>query len=347
MGAGFNKRGNMIDLILSPMFVVIIVLTLVFLPLLKYATSVGKSAYFEREFYSKDLGLMVSALQAAPNDVTVNYENVRNVNVTFKPNYIESYGYDVNPKNSPSKVTRFHIFPSSVSVIETLISPIVITDEKGYQSVLPYTIRLNKNQKEIIASSSNGFSSQLPKKDIVDVAVDKFISALYEQKNIYIDVAYGNGKSIDGVDANVFGKTICNAAVSGTYFSRVDKCNMDKSANIEERIKLAERADFIVIIYVNQESDDSLKIYYYEGVGPNVETSKKVAEQAIKIFENNGIVLSRDDISHLNSNEDIKKILLQNKPGFVIEIGDIEKLETNSIYVIGESIKNALLVISK
>lgn len=346
MGVVLRKRGNLTEMVLSPMFVVIIVLALVFLPLLKYTTSVGQSSYFEREFYTKDLGLMVSALQAAPNNVVLNYENVKKVNVTFTSNYIEAYGYNVNPSQSPSKVSRFHIFPSSVEVLSIMLSPGISTDDKGNSNPLAYNILLNKDSKTITASSSNGFSSNVQKKDVIDKAIDNFISGLYEQKKIYIDVVYGSGKTSDGVDGDLFGKRICTGATVASNFLKIDRCNLENRAKIDERIKLANSADFVVVLFVNEKSNDDLKVYYYEGSSASVDISKRIAEYAVKVFSDNEYSMERADISTLD-NDEIKKIITKDKPGIVIQIGNVDELDTDDIDVFSNDLKNLLTGVSK
>lgn len=343
MGVWINKRGNLTEMVLSPMFALIIVLALVFIPLLKYTTAVGQSAYFEREFYSKDLGLMVSALQAAPNNVILNYNNVKSVNVTFKSNYIETHGYDVNPLNSPSKVSRFHIFPSSVEVIGVTLSPGIITDEKGNSNPIAYSIMLNKDSKTITASSSNGFTANVQKKDSVDLAIDDFISKIYEEKKIYIDTI-GSGITSDNNDGVIFGKRICTGVLPGKSF--LNDCPLDNRATLEDRIKLAKAADFIIVIFVNEESGDDLTVYYYEGTGETVDKSKKIADYAVKMFSNGRFVMTRDDIAHLD-NDEIKKIISKDKVGIVIEIGNVDELKASDIGIFSSDLRNLLLGVSK
>lgn len=347
MGVCFYKRGNLTEMVLSPMFIVLVVLALVFLPLLKYTTSVGQSSYYEREFYAKDLGLMISVLQAAPNDVVISYEQVKNVNVTIAPNYVLVHGFDVSPVKTPSKVTKFHIFPSSLEIVKTVLSPPVVTEDNGYVSPFEYSIVLNKNSNRISASSSTGMSlTPTPQKDSIDNSIDSFISALYEDNKIYIDVVYGSGKTSDGDDADVFGKAICNGIIIGNDYSSIDKCNLYNRATINDRINFAKQAEMIVVIYVNDRSNEKLRIYYHEGASSSNDKSKRISEFAVNVFSNAGYLTDKRPMTDLNDNE-INQILTPDKVGFVIEIGNVDSLKKSDVISISEQVKNVLIKVSK
>ena len=344
-----KKRGNLTELVLSPMFVVLIVLGLVFFPLLKYATSVGQSSFFEREFYAKDLGLMISAFQAAPNNVIVNYERVRNVNVSFTPNYIESFAYNIDPSKNPSKVTKFHIFPSSIDILKIMVGPSVVTDDKGNSNPIEYNIVLNKNDKSISIASSNGFSNTIiPSRQGLDAVIDSFVSHIYEKKSIYIDTIHGSGILNDNTSADIFGRVICNG-IGGRndYLKSSPDCDIAGRIDLQKKIKFAKNADFVVLIFVNDNLiSDDLKIYYYEGSSEFSDKSNKIASYATTLFENKNYVIRRRNLDELKNSE-VSLILDKSRSGFVIEIGKIDTKGKDDISKISDVLSKLLSEVSK
>ena len=145
MGIFSKKRGNLIEMLLSPMFLLLIVLTLVFLPLLKYTSDIGKSSYYEREFLSRDVGLMIAALQASPNDAMVNYgEKTYGLYLLIKPGSVQAYSDD--PESSKARVSSFQLIPSKLRMEKFSFGPKTEKDQEGEEVKIPFRLTLKKEE---------------------------------------------------------------------------------------------------------------------------------------------------------------------------------------------------------
>jgi|GEM_PF-6692794 len=87
------KRGNVIDLMTSPLFITIVALGLVGLTIFSAITQIGSSTTFEQKSYSADAALLIDSLYAVRKDVNLNYIYLTPENIGFQitPNTIIAY----------------------------------------------------------------------------------------------------------------------------------------------------------------------------------------------------------------------------------------------------------------
>lgn len=64
-----NKRANVMDLVLQPLFVTIVALGIVLLILLSSINDIKSSTTYEKKFYSADMALLIESMFALPKDI--------------------------------------------------------------------------------------------------------------------------------------------------------------------------------------------------------------------------------------------------------------------------------------
>lgn len=87
------KKGNLIDLITSPLFVTIVALGLVGLTILNAVAQVGSSTTFEQKHYSADIALLVDTLYSFRKDINIHYKYTPPQTMAFniEPHTVTAY----------------------------------------------------------------------------------------------------------------------------------------------------------------------------------------------------------------------------------------------------------------
>lgn len=87
------KRGNVIDLMTSPLFVTIVALGLVGLSILQAATQIGTDTTFEQKYYSADAALLIDSFYALRKDLNINYNYFlpSNFGMNVEPSVVTVY----------------------------------------------------------------------------------------------------------------------------------------------------------------------------------------------------------------------------------------------------------------
>lgn len=344
-----GKRGD-VELQFSALSPLIIVF-LVFIILLVYVGAVGSSTYFEREFLTSDIGLMIEALQAAPYNAQVNYpsdnsEKAKKLKIIINKNFVEAHNYDINPKIAPSKTSRYNIIPSSIDVIETSMSPRIEKDTNGGDIAFSYRLYFYKTQDEISASMDQKNSPLEENSGVMKNIIDTFVDNWYENQKVYIDLMYNKGAATGTkVDGEVLLTNICRyldiTVRDGVY--SLNDCTYRLTLSIEERIKAAEKADLVVILYVNEKKPDSdtIDVYTLNQGGDLSAKSEKLAALSLKTLEESTIYNSKSGKLEDPLRSDVLKIA-SGKPAIVVEIGYLQNPENKDVDSLGRAILGAI-----
>ncbi len=337
-----GKKGSFQELVLGPLFPLIIAFV-VFLLMLNYTSSVAKSSYFEREFMSRDVGLLIESIEASPGSVSLTYpqQNIKNdITLVVTKTYVKTYSYDVDPKLAPSKTSQYFFIPSILPITELTAAPKVVKDSNGKIQVYGYDLYFAKSSGGLIPSS---IQKTVPKESakgscgLLNTAVEDW----YATKKVYIGVLpSGNSKTTKDGEATsqVFANRVCTSFPTSGFFP-INNCNpITSSIDVKD-------ADFIMLIYVNEDSHDkTIKVYFQDG-----QSDASSKSQEMGCFAENSIgsigVKFNGNISEEKISDSLKPQvdgIAAGKPVIAVEIGNIEELEKADIQNIGKALQSAV-----
>ena len=335
-----NKRGDA-ELELTALSPLIIVLG-VFIILLVYISGVGESSYFEREFLTRDIGLMLGALQASPNNVQVNYpiENsnkAKDLKIDINQKYVEAHAYNLDPKIAPSKVSRYYLFPSILPIVELNAAPKIEKDSNGKDITYSYRLYFLKDSSGITPSMDNKNSPAEKNEGYIKNMIYTAIENWYATSKVYIETMYNPGGKTGEIKGDVLLKSICSF-LDRTKGEGIYSGNNCEPTIPEIRKDLVLKADYVIILYVNGEKQDSTVIDIYP-VGQTGDTAAK-SEKLASLLEGN---LNR--VSMVSSKKQIEGPLksaaidiASGKPAILVEIGNIDKIVKGDIKTITDAV---------
>ncbi len=343
-----TKRGNFQELVLGPLFPLIIVFA-VFLILLSFTNAVAQSSYFEREFLTKDIGLVIESLQASPYDVQLNYpdensKHAKELKITINKNYVQANPYNVEPLLSPSKTSKFLLFQSNMPVADFVAAPKVEKDQNGVD--MPYSYRLSflKNINGISSSSNQNNIPVQNDESYFKSIINTQVSEWAETPHVYVDMFYtpSDKDFKSAIDGKIMLRDICRTldlTVSKGIYSLND-CTYPQASN--DRKKQAETSDLIVILYVNEQKQtkETIDVYYSDKNDVSGKKSQKLAGLSLINLKPtySDTEMKRMYASLILSVEQIS----ESKPVIVVEIGNVEKLNRQDIEKIGNSLISAI-----
>lgn len=87
------KKGNVVDLMTSPLFITIVALGIVGLTILNATTKIGSDTTYEQKYYSADTALLMDSLYAVRKDVNLHYiySAPKDIGFKFQPNAVTAY----------------------------------------------------------------------------------------------------------------------------------------------------------------------------------------------------------------------------------------------------------------
>jgi hypothetical protein len=341
-----NKRGDA-EVVLAPLAPLIIVIG-VFILLLIYISGVGQSSYFEREFLTRDIGLMVGALQAAPYNVQINYpsengDKAKDLKINITKNYVEAYTYNLDPKIAPSKVSRFYLFPSIMPITELNAAPKVEKGGDGKDITYSYRLYFMKDITGIIPSMNNK-NTPTEKGESYFNPIYTAIENWYQTPKVYIETIYdSDGKTEDrDIKGTDLLKSLCSfldiSGGEGIYSSEdihsSDNCVYSREQSDEKkkaRILNLEKADFVLIIYVNELKQDStiIDIYPVGQTGDFAAKSLKLADISLGNLKAVNIVSSKKQLEGALKARALN--IASGKPAILVEIGNLEKIKKDDL----------------
>ncbi|MBR9691043.1 hypothetical protein GOV08_05160 [Candidatus Woesearchaeota archaeon] len=346
-----KKRGNIIEMVLNPLFHVLIAFGIILL-LLNYTTSVGKSSYYEREFLSRNTGLMIEALQAAPNNVTAKYTlSTHGLILSFEKDKVVAYPHDVDPETSNVKVSAYPIIPSSLKIDENILKPNIITGAKGKEVPFPFKLSFQKTSERIIPTTEGYSPKHEEQKEANCIFVNTLDEVWADQKKVLIDVidVGKQGATKDNILSSTFAAGICGSLTLGTSDKAFLPINSDCKTlgmSIDDHIKKIENLnpDLLIILFVNtnNETENTLKIYYVgDGADKNKEIKlacqiiSKLLDADIKYTSAQKIGGLPPYLSHISS-------VLKGRTSILIDVGNINHLQNKDIKQISEALHDAV-----
>ena len=255
---------------MSPMFVVLVVMVLVFIPLLYYTSSLGEQSYFEREFIVRDIGLLIDAIHASPNDVKINYPDTKGLNISFKKDLISSSKFD-----EKNQISGFYIVPSGLYLYETDLNPKIIISQ-GEKIALKYNLMIEKNTKD---------GTIIPQIENNNIVVEKrskineFISTKDVLKDQVITIMVDHLTTKTNKDIE---NSICFGIVSkGQNIFPTDNfgCN-------DQKIKPISESNMVIIIEASNDVSDNELIVEYFGNQGEYDQKRKSEKLAFIISDN-------------------------------------------------------------
>lgn len=336
-----RKRGNLIEIILSPFFILLVIFTLVLFPLLNYVASIGESSYFEREFLSRDVALVMDTLIASPNNVEIDYNVNLGLNLTIEPGLVSSHSYDTNPLRSPSKVSKFPFVMSNISIGIKKFSPKVEKINGKTQAPYPYTFTLLKIENTILKKSEFSSTSPVTSSPICK-QIQTFIPDWRESIKISVIVKTKSGTDQEKIAAN----GVCTGLVinpDANIYPTQESCSIGSKTS-----RSCTDSDLIIYIYITDDRrENKFDVYYYHNDGDDISImSKKLGcimlgtLKEINLYASHGIGL--DNLpKELVFNDDDDKACIGQKPVVIVDVGDVKFLkDANQI----TSVSNAIFM---
>lgn len=96
-----TKKGNVVDLMTSPLFITIVALGIVGLTILNATTKIGADTTYEQKYYSADAALLIDSLYSVRKDANLHYIYLTPENIGFKiePHTVTAYTKDAPEGN--------------------------------------------------------------------------------------------------------------------------------------------------------------------------------------------------------------------------------------------------------
>jgi len=95
------KKGNVVDLMTSPLFITIVALGIVGLTILNATTKIGSDTTYEQKYYSADAALLIDSIYSVRKDANLYYIYLTPENIGFKiePHTVTAYTKDASEGN--------------------------------------------------------------------------------------------------------------------------------------------------------------------------------------------------------------------------------------------------------
>lgn len=346
-----SKKARIIDILLTPAFVTVIVLGLVLLTILNKIYVLGSTTAFEKKFFATDLALTMDILPIFKENLLFAFSNGYNFSISVDKNKILVYAKNKTDKELAQipfiEDKKFNYKYLDLLAIDKPISPLYFIKYDRY-ILLTQTIPLDFNFNFLECDKDK---LDLPEKIYIDPghgfneieAKEEFnrLKALNQEKEFDYKVFGDPGKFIEPFsleklrESQIVRKISC--ALFGYFRGRIitDKSYVCDDKEIKERIENAKNSNITISIHIG-DLENTIKIYFNGNSKKSFESMNLgclIANEIIKIeeFKNFNTVLIPINLNYLK--EDDKKVLLEEKIGILIEIGNItqaEKIKNNA-----------------
>ncbi len=322
-----NKKGDVPSFVLTPTFRTLLALGVVLLTLLYFVNGIGGSTKFERQYYSRDIALLIDTVLSLPGNSELLYSY-------DKPESETKFALKVDKEKVTLKDIGENSFPYFLKK-DTNFEPVTI--EPSETNI----IKITKSGNNLFVENFLGkkFSEELncygSKESINSIIIDA--KGLFNPNSEF----HNPGNSHAGItEADLtlkLGKAIKNVAtdfsVAETRF--LEKATEGKQANIDAPINLLDRiakikssqAQLLVSLAFG---DYDEKFYLKAYVSPqNYKKNYAIACHVLnsigkKLYENNkkvdGLAIIPLNPEHTSGEEDV---VVQEKDGFILEAGSV------------------------
>lgn len=311
-----NKKGGIVEFILTPAFTTTLVLGLVLLYLLWFVNGISTKTTFERQYLARDLALLIDAALSVPGNLNIVYEPVKDFksDFTFEVTREQVIVSDEGSNSYPyslRKNTKLKSSPVKIPRIVKTGSELVISEEKVFPQKLPcYEKHSPINHVIIDAGHFNN-----PKSEFNDPG--------YEYNNIVeADLTFELGRAIKSFAKDLIVETTrhLERATEGK------QAGLDAPISVEERIDKIKNSKAHSVISLHFNNDE--KFYLKAFVHPkNYEHNYIIACNLLnKISESigqkiDGLAIIPLDPSHMG---DKNYLVLNEKDSVLLEIGTVK-----------------------
>lgn len=311
-----QKRGNILEVILPPIFQTIIPLTLVLIPLLIYTNSLADNKTFEKQFLAKETALTITTLASMPGDAILTYlPTITGFHIAVKQNSIEVF-----LEKDPTKASSHFYTPEHIKVIEKEL----------------YILEQNPKPLTFIKKGNNIELKEESKQENLNGITCSYKPEYTPKAKILIDPGHG-GINQENADQGFSGNGLIESELTTTLTklikSELPNAQLTRETNhpisIEERIKKAENTPTIISIHIAQTSIKSYPIKIFFSTSSSKQTKDlacKIANALSNILDETAAAILPINPDSLNK-EDPKQILLEGKTAILIELGNINNFK--------------------
>ncbi|HLD42653.1 MAG TPA: N-acetylmuramoyl-L-alanine amidase [Candidatus Nanoarchaeia archaeon] len=295
-----HKKGNALELVIPPIFQILLPILLVMLPLLAYTNSLSDNKTFEKEFLANDIALTITSLASLNADAELSYLPEPGFTAIIQENNVRVVrGRDPLASTAAfSAPSHIHVLPAEVSLNE----PVFFIKHGD-------SIELTKERKALSGLACSFDPAYEP-----------------EGKSILIDP--GHGGSDQGFSANgIIESEAVTALAQLIPGEKTRETNRDLS--LEERLQKAEHADTTLSLHLGQASPSSspIKVFFSTASSPQTkDLACRLASRLEDALPNTGAAILPVIPQDLDPN-DPKKILLDGKTAVLIELGNVNNAD--------------------
>ncbi|MBI5066546.1 hypothetical protein HZA97_10040 [Candidatus Woesearchaeota archaeon] len=322
-----SKKGDVPSFVLTPTFRTLLALGVVLLTLLYFVNGIGGNTKFERQYYSRDIALLIDTVLSLPGNSNILYSY-------DKPESETKFTLKVDKEKVTMKDVGENYFPYFLKK-DTNFEPVTIEPSE------PNIIKIIKSGNNLLIKNvlEKRFPDELncykPKESINSVIIDAMHlsnpnSEFHNPGNSYA--------GISEADLTLkLGKAIKNSATDITIEETrfLERATEGKQANMDAPISLLDRIAKIKsskaqLLLSLKFGDYDEKFYLKAYVSPqNYEKSYAIACQVLnsigkKLYENDkkidGLVIIPLNPEHTSSEDDA---VIQEKDGLILEAGSV------------------------
>ena len=291
-----NKKGNLLEIVIPPLFQILLPVILVMLPLLAYTNSLSDNKTFEKEFLAKEIALTITSLASLNGDAELRYLSEPGFTAVLQADRVRI----VRERDPLASTAAFHT-PGQIQVLPAEIP----LGDPAFFIKRGNTIELTKERKDISGLVCAFQPSYEP-----------------DGRTIIIDP--GHGGSDPGFSANGLIESEAVTALAQLIpGEKTRETNRDLS--LEERIQKAERADTLISLHIGEASAAFSPIKVFYSITSSPETKDLACRLAFRLEDaltDTGAAILPVFPQDLNTN-DPKKILLDGKTAVLIELGNV------------------------
>jgi hypothetical protein len=291
-----NKKGEMEDLWFVVMEAVILGLTA--FALFAYARNVADSTLYWKNFYARDVALVVDTMHAAPGEVNMNYDflNIpRLLELELSKDKVKVYEYEPGVDKSKLSPGTFYFAQDKYIQVEpsSFFSYYFVLEKANFPKGSEFSSKISVRQQEEAVSSEI----------IKESCPEAITQAVLKEKKIYIKAENTKLSSLEAAVKDLFKKRVYAETEEEQYNNNI--------LNLRE-------ADAELIVILSFSQDSKLNVYYNE----NDVNSEKLACILLLNLQNTdyfqGKSPSKKSSTQLSA--DLQRFFAQ-KDAVVIELG--------------------------
>lgn len=334
-GLGRRAAGDITHNIYLIVFEAVMV-AVIFLALMNNVRSIYKDTFFERTYLSKDIALLVTAIESSPG----------NLNYVYTHPKIDLNGFDfVFDKDSVGVLSE--VQGSTGSLQSSMVYYPYASDKNiSFDPInlkTPYAILFSLQEKKLTISAST-IEQTLSCNDVDTKDQDSKNKKIVVDPGHGVDTRFGPGaQSSDtgtvndekGLVEYQLTKQISTALISqlnDAGYRNTVLTRQDNFVSMADRRSICDSSDLCISVHTGSEygNYNGVRVYIY-AASPNLLKSEKLACLILREFGRKFSNLTRVEIIRVESSnipeDDSRQILLTDKVSVIVEIGNIQMNE--------------------